>query len=165
MSKIPDEGLVYDYRFDTRRCVWVNWMNASGTFEIPRDAQFTQVLDPAIDSERSVWLLDSLIRHQFHVLCTGDTGTGKSVSIKKKLLGGLNNPPGSENPLKLAPSIFLNFSAQTSANQTQDLIKTKLDKRRKGVLGPPLGQSCVIFVDDLNMPAKETYGAQPPLNY
>ncbi|KAG6609730.1 Axonemal dynein heavy chain [Phytophthora cinnamomi] len=162
---IPEEGLVYDYRFDTRRSVWVNWMEASGggAFVIPRDAQFTQVLVPTIDSERNAWLLDTLIRHHFHVLCTGDTGTGKSVSIKKKLLSGLNDPPGSDSPPKFAPSIFLNFSAQTSANQTQDLIEAKLDKRRKGVLGPPLGQSCVIFVDDLNMPAKETYGAQPPI--
>lgn len=45
----------------------------------------------------------------------------------------------------------------------KDLIDEKLTKRRKDVYGPPLLRQQVFFIDDLNMPALDTYGAQPPI--
>jgi dynein heavy chain len=89
-----------------------------------------------------------------HVLSPGPTGTGKTVNINQLLSAELSED---------YQTIPLTFSAQTSANQTQFALDEKFDKRRKGVFGPPPGKRFVIFVDDLNMPKKEEYGAQPPI--
>ena len=76
----------------------------------------------------------------FHVIVTGDTGTGKVYQSNHAFVNGQD--PG-------YMSININFSAQTIANATQDMIDLKLDKRRKGVNGPPIGTKCIVFVDDL----------------
>ena len=54
------------------------------------------------------------------VLCVGPTGSGKTLCISNKLLHGMPQEYMSH---------FITFSARTSANQTQDMIDSKLDKR------------------------------------
>lgn len=60
-------------------------------------------------------------------------------------------------------NINLSFSAQTSSNQTQRIIDGNMEKKRKQVYGPAMNKTGIIFVDDLNMPEKQTWGAQPPI--
>ncbi|ESS64146.1 putative dynein heavy chain [Trypanosoma cruzi Dm28c] len=59
--------------------------------------------------------------------------------------------------------IVFQFSAQTSSERTQELIESKLKHKRKNILGAPPGRKVVLFIDDLNMPALETFGASPPI--
>ncbi|KAG8342491.1 P loop [Trypanosoma vivax] len=98
-----------------------------------------------------------LLQKSFNTLCCGPTGTGKTVILQQLLMH--------EMPKDFTP-IFFTFSARTSANQTQDLIFSKFEVRRRAspqVWGAPVNKKFVILVDDLNMPVKEQYGAQPPI--
>ncbi|XP_067420874.1 dynein axonemal heavy chain 14 [Emydura macquarii macquarii] len=53
--------------------------------------------------------------------------------------------------------------AHTSAAQIQAWIGQKLILKSKDVLGAPKSKQVIVFIDDLNMPIPEEYGAQPPL--
>ena len=57
----------------------------------------------------------------------------------------------------------INFSARTSCTITQETILSKLKKVKKGVYAAENNKFSIFFIDDLNMPALEKYGAQPPI--
>ena len=52
---------------------------------------------------------------------------------------------------------------RTNVNYTQEVIMSKLDRRRKGVFGPAMGKKCIIFIDDLNLPQRDVSGSIPPV--
>jgi hypothetical protein len=55
-------------------------------------------------------------------------------------------------------SFTMNFSAYTTPYQVQSQVTEHLEKRRRHHYGAPFGKKLVIFVDDLNMPFKNTWG-------
>ena len=52
---------------------------------------------------------------------------------------------------------------QTSSNNVQDIIESRVEKRTKGVYVPLGGKRLLTFLDDFNMPLRDTFGSQPPL--
>lgn len=59
--------------------------------------------------------------------------------------------------------ITLIFSAQTSSSRTQEILELKLERRKRTVLGAPIGKRVCVFVDDVNMPKLDLYKSQPPI--
>lgn len=62
-----------------------------------------------------------------------------------------------------AQAFILCLFHQTTSNNVQSIIESRVEKRTKGVYVPFGGKSMITFMDDLNMPAKDTFGSQPPL--
>eukprot|EP00879_Flechtneria_rotunda_P020212 GHRR01021253.1.p1 GENE.GHRR01021253.1~~GHRR01021253.1.p1 ORF type:complete len:968 (+),score=349.26 GHRR01021253.1:519-3422(+) len=129
-----------------------------------------QMLVPTVDTVRFSYLLEACLDVQRSVLFTGVTGVGKSV-ISTAALDALAAAPSPADQAdqgnhriagRLIPYTVV-FSAQTSSFDTQMLIESKLDKKRKTRYGAPVNKKVVFFVDDINMPAREQYGAQPAI--
>lgn len=146
---------VYDWFFDKAAAEWKQWSSSVPAAEIPDGAQFTDIFIPTVDSVRCTFLLDTAVHHQYPFLFVGPTGTGKTAYVRRYLSHAL--------PTSAWAPAFLSLSARTTASATQDQMDGRLDRRRKGVYGPAPGLRAVFFVDDLNMPSPEQFGAQPPL--
>ncbi|TNM97969.1 hypothetical protein fugu_014215 [Takifugu bimaculatus] len=178
-------GTVYDYYYLTESGEWNNWTESISNEEskIADGANVGDLIIPTMETARQKFFLHTYLEQEVPMLFVGPTGTGKSV-INKSFLVKLPKD-------KYTPNC-IDFSARTASTQIQDIIMAKLDRRRKGVFGPPVGKKCIIYVgkwmltqqdehvhrkildcrlnatvldyiDDLNMPAKEVYGAQPPI--
>ncbi|RHY33391.1 hypothetical protein DYB32_001670 [Aphanomyces invadans] len=152
--QMPADGLVYDYALDRSTESWKLWLDTIPKYIVPAEASFSELVVPTSDSVRSTFLMQLALTQGVHMLIVGPTGTGKTINVNQFL-----ERVDSDKfvPLKLT------FSAQTSANQTQDFLDSKMEKRRKGVYGPTAGKKFIIHIDDLNMPKQEEYFAQPPI--
>lgn len=140
---------MFDYNYVPRKsmpgyewCQWVDFIDIAE--KIPPKTQTQEIIVKTNDTMRYSYLLEINLRSENPSIFCGPTGTGKSCYIKNYI----NSLPEAS-----FMSIEIGFSAQTSSIQTQDIIDSKVDRKRKGVYGPKIGKG-ILFVDDLNMPAK-----------
>ncbi|KYN33583.1 Dynein heavy chain 3, axonemal [Trachymyrmex septentrionalis] len=151
----PDRGTVYDWIYDKRNngC-WISWTDTMQQAPLPATAKASELIIQTRETSIQFFFIKKFMHQSIPLLFVGPTGTGKSAIVLNYLVS-LPREKFLEN--------VINFSAHTDAPQTQEIVMSKLDRRRKGVYGPAMGKKCVLFVDDLSMPQVEIYGAQPPI--
>uniref|UniRef100_A0A1I8MKN2 AAA+ ATPase domain-containing protein n=1 Tax=Musca domestica TaxID=7370 RepID=A0A1I8MKN2_MUSDO len=154
----PEKLTLMDYRFDEQENWWT-WQKSgddptSAISLFPEGAQISELIVPTNESGYLTYWQEFCLNLSYPMLVIGPTGTGKSAILTSNLM----TLPKQSNMINL-----INFSARTSSQLVQDTVMAKLDRRRKGVYGPPVGKKCIVFCDDVSMPSKDTYGSQPPL--
>jgi dynein heavy chain len=144
--------------YRNRRTIFDYFLDKDGLTFVP----WSQIAEKAIPNEDFVATEDTVCFARLSELCptnkrnmmiVGPSGSGKSIILQNML----------KEQEEQIYTFVLTLSAQTSAIQIQETIETKMESKRKTLLGPPEGKTAAFFVDDIIMPKPEQYGAQPPL--
>ncbi|KAJ1562004.1 Dynein heavy chain 2, axonemal, partial [Cladochytrium tenue] len=151
----PSKDTVYEYFVDRQNRAWCAWEDKLPVgWRYNPGVPFYKIFVPTVDTLRNEFLLQSLIRKRRPVLLIGEVGTGKT-SVMQSALSALD--PATNGVLTI------NMSAQTSSKGVQMVIESRVEKRTKNVFVPVGGKNLTAFIDDFNMPLKDTFGSQPPL--
>ncbi len=162
-NMIPDSNSVFDYVIDpAKQGAWGKWVDQvshgpGGVAGLPGGGdQYDEevLIIPTGETVKQTYFLNLALTHSLPLGVSGPSGTGKSF-LTNSIVRRLSKEKFITN--------VINFSARTSVTYTQDVIMSKLDRRRKGVFGPAMGKKCVVFVDDLNLPQKDECGSMPPV--
>lgn len=156
LISLPSDGIIHDnYYIFKGKGAWKNYGDLAKVEKLVETQSIGQLVVPTIDTVKYQSLFLKHIKNRKRFLLYGETGTGKTFYIQDLMMNKLEEEKYLSN--------FITFTPKTTAAQTQELVLSKLFKRRKGHYGPMGGTYCLVFIDDVNMPAKEIYGAQPPI--
>ncbi|KAL1497384.1 hypothetical protein ABEB36_008364 [Hypothenemus hampei] len=152
----PDRSDIFDWLYDKKNNgTWIAWSDTVDKIQqISPNAKANELIIQTNSSCCQRYFLKMCLSNNIPILFVGPTGTGKTAVTLNHLL--------SLPKEKVLPNV-INFSARTTSSMTQEMVMSKLDKRRRGVFGPSMGKKCILFVDDVGMPQKEIWGAQPPV--
>ncbi|RKP21179.1 hypothetical protein ROZALSC1DRAFT_20732 [Rozella allomycis CSF55] len=148
-GQFPSKDTVYEYYVNVEKKQWNHWEDKiTSGWRYSTNIPFNKILVPTIDTERNEFLINSLCKNKYPVLLVGESGTGKTSIIQNM---NINN------------FLVVNMSAQTSSETVQSIFESKMEKRTKNIYVPAGGKTLTIFIDDLNMPKKDSFGSQQPL--
>ena len=128
---------IYSYYVDLGSKEVKPWTAIMPTFSYDPAAPYFGILVPTVDTTRYRYLLNKLMNAGNNVLFMAETGVGKSVVINSFL----NDMVATGKTV----SYVMGYSAQTKPSNLRDVFETKLEKKRKTLLGPPSGKYLPAF--------------------
>uniref|UniRef100_A0A8C6ZHZ5 Dynein axonemal heavy chain 10 n=1 Tax=Nothoprocta perdicaria TaxID=30464 RepID=A0A8C6ZHZ5_NOTPE len=145
---------LYDFHFDVLKKRWIPWMKLVPEYIHIPQKKFLDILVPTVDTTRTTWLLEQMVKIKRPVVLVGESGTSKTATTQN-FLNQLNKD---FNLL-----LIINFSSRTTSMDIQRNLEANVEKRAKDTYGPPMGKRLLVFMDDMNMPRVDEYGTQQPI--
>jgi dynein heavy chain, axonemal len=155
-GQFPSKDTVFEYYIDKSNKTWSPWEDKlQNNWRYSNTVPYFKLFVPTIDTIRNEFILKAFVNQKKPVLLVGEVGAGKTSLVQNSILS-LDH---------IFNILLINMSAQTSSNAVQNIIEGRMEKRSKNVFVPAGGKSLLTFIDDFNMPMKDMFGSQPPLEF
>nr|XP_057927697.1 dynein axonemal heavy chain 10-like isoform X1 [Doryrhamphus excisus] len=145
---------LFDFHFDGTQQKWLPWSHLVTTYTHNTEVKFTDILVPTVDTTRTNWILEKMVKTKRSVLLVGDPGTSKTATIHNFL---------KHQSADTSITLTINLSSRTTSMDLQRNLEANVEKRTKEIYGPPMGKRLLVFIDDMNMPKVDSYGTQQPI--
>ncbi|XP_006865538.1 PREDICTED: dynein heavy chain 10, axonemal [Chrysochloris asiatica] len=145
---------LYDFHFDSKQKKWIPWNRLVPEYIHVPEKKFVDILVHTVDTTRTTWMLEQVVKIKQPVLLVGESGTSKTATTQN-FLKNMNE--------ELNIVLIVNFSSRTTSLDIQRNLEASVEKRTKDTYGPPMGKRLIVFMDDMNMPKVDEYGTQQPI--
>uniref|UniRef100_A0A7N8XYV6 Dynein axonemal heavy chain 11 n=1 Tax=Mastacembelus armatus TaxID=205130 RepID=A0A7N8XYV6_9TELE len=150
--KLPAQGTVFDYYLDPQTRRFLPWSDSVPPFERETCTPLSAVLVHTAETVRLQYFMDLLLDRRQPVMLVGSAGVGKTVLVRNKL----DCLPENYTTTKVS------FNYYTTSLMLQRVLEQQLEKRVGRSYSPVGNRRLVYFIDDLNMPAFDSYGTVQP---
>ncbi|XP_023680034.2 dynein axonemal heavy chain 11 isoform X2 [Paramormyrops kingsleyae] len=150
--KFPAQGTVFDYYIDPVTKKFLPWNDKVPKFEMEAKTPLQDVLVHTVETVRLGYFMDLLLGRAQPLMLVGNAGVGKTTMVGKKM----DDLSESYMVAKAA------FNYYTTSAMLQKVLEKPLEKKTGRRYGPPGKRKLIYVIDDMNMPAADSYGTVQP---
>ncbi|XP_043973511.1 dynein axonemal heavy chain 11 isoform X1 [Gambusia affinis] len=150
--KFPTQGTVFDYYLDHQTKRFLPWSDIVPSFEVENHTPLQAVVVHTAETTRLSYFMDLLLERRQPVMLVGNAGVGKTALVRNKLDTLSESYTTSKVP----------FNYYTTSLMLQEILEQPLEKRAGRTYSPVGNKRLVYFIDDMNVPAVDSYGTVQP---
>uniref|UniRef100_A0A4W2DC87 Dynein axonemal heavy chain 11 n=1 Tax=Bos indicus x Bos taurus TaxID=30522 RepID=A0A4W2DC87_BOBOX len=150
--KFPSQGTIFDYYLDHKSKKFLPWADKIPQFTMDPEIPLQRALVHTTETTRLRYFVELLLEKGQPLMLVGNAGVGKTVFVGD-MLAGLSEA-------YIVSRVPFNYCTTSAA--LQRILEKPLEKKAGRNYGPGGNKKLVYFIDDMNMPAVDSYGTVQP---